>query len=200
MTGIADLTDAQKRALEIQLRSTPWKVLVKSLKVNVEKRHEVLAPPAILLRWLELEWRRRMSLNPTEAAEATQEAQALLAWAKDPENKDESSGWFEDKVETFPISGWVINLSHILRDGRRWWILMARRHDDRAPLVGETIPASASPSDLKKLAKIVAYAGGDPKRELLRTGAITHDEREALLAAGQHEIAAYGQIFYWWRA
>lgn len=96
--------------------------------------------------------------------------------------------------------GWAVSLTHVLRDGKRWWILSAIRHDDAAPLVGATVPAPASPADLKKLGKIVSCAGGDPRRELLRTGAITRDEREALLAAGKNEIAEYGQIFYWWRA
>jgi hypothetical protein len=108
-------------------------------------------------------------------------------------------GWFRERVETLPISGWVITLCHVLKDGARWWILNAARHDDGAPLLGPVVPAPATRQDMRKLEKIVAFAGGNPKRELLRTGAITEADRDALHAAGRPELAEYGRVFFWWR-
>lgn len=193
--SVTDLSAAQRSALEIQIRGTPWKVLVKRLKGIVEQKHEALELPPMIRRWLEIN--RGTPRDEVEAAHIAQEVRALQ-WRIDAQG--DSGRWFEDKTETAPISGWVISASHLLKDGKRSWLFAARRHDDRAPLVGPTVPAPATPADLKKLGKIIAYAGGDPKRELLRTGAISQKEHDDFIAAGKSDIAEYGQIFYWWRA
>lgn len=186
---------AERAALEVNLRRMSWKQLTKHLKEAVEAHHKPLELPPMIRRWLEVN--RGEPQTDEEAAHIAREVRALQWWV---DIKGDSVRWFADKTETAPISGWAVEVAHFLKDGKRWWLLAARRHDDRAPLVGPTVPAPASQLDLKKLGKIIAYAGGDPKRELLRTGAITQEEHADLIAAGKHDIAEYGQIFYWWKA
>lgn len=187
-------SEAQRAALEARLRSMSWKALVKHLKVAVEEHHQPAEMPPTIRRWLELN--RSDTGTEEDAIRLQAEIIALqAAWDQDV-NKD----WLGQRSERAPISGWIITLCHFLKDGVRWWLLTAQRHDDKVNLIGESAPSPASKLDMKKLDKIVAYAGGDPKRELLRTGAVSQEEHDELIAEGQSEIAEYGQIFYWWRA
>jgi len=190
-----DMTPDQVAALEVSLRSMRWKEITKRLKAAVEKTHQPLELPSMIRRWLEVN--RGTPRDEAEAAHVTREVRAIQWWV---DAQGDSARWFEDKTETAPISGWVVSASHVLKDGKRWWIFAARRHDDRASLVGATVPAPAVADDLKKLGKIIAHAGGDPRRELLRTGAISREEHDTLVAAGKLDIAEYGQIFFWWKA
>ena len=194
MTQWSGSTD-ERAALEVSLRRMSWKQITKRLKEAVEAHHEPLELPPMIRRWLEVN--RGEPRTDEEAAHIVREVRALQWWVA---AQGDSARWFSDKTESAPISGWAVEVTHFLKDGRRWWLFAARRHDDRAQLVGPTVPAPATPLDLKKLGKIIAYAGGDPKRELLRTGAISQEEHDAFVAAGKPDIAAYGQIFYWWKA
>lgn len=194
MTSQWSGSEAERAALEARLRSMSWKALVKHLKAVVEEHHRPIELPPMLRRWFEL---NRSGAGTSEEAILLQAEIMVLQAAMDRGmNKD----WLGQRVEKTPISGWAVSLCHFLKDGVRWWLLTAQRHDDKANLIGSTVPAPASKLDLKKLDKIVAFAGGDPKRELLRTGAITQEEHDELMAKGKPEIAEYGQIFYWWRA
>ncbi len=185
----------QQAALEAGLRSMSWKALVRALKESVEEHHRPIELPSMIRRWLEVN--RGTPKTPDEATHIEREVKAIKWWV---DAKGDSARWFENKSENAPISGWIVTASHALRDGVRWWLFAARRHDDNAALVGPTVPAPAIDADLKKLGKIIAYAGGNPKRELLVTGAITKEEHDEFIAEGNVDIAEYGQIFYWWRA
>jgi len=185
----------ERAALEARLRRMSWKQITKRLKEAVEEHRTPLELPPMIRRWLEVN--RGEPRTVEEAAHIAREIRALQWWV---DAQGDSARWFADKTESAPISGWVVEVAHFLKDGKRWWLFAARRHDDRAPLVGATVPAPASQLDLKKLGKIIAYAGGNPKRELLRTGAITQEEHDEFLAAGRADIAEYGQIIYGWRA
>lgn len=175
-------------AIEAGLRAMSWKQRVKVLKQAVEQHHRPQELPTAIRRWLEIN--RQAPTTPEETATAVAQLTALQAWLTDP--KGEASDWFKDKTETVPISGWAIEATHVLRDGARWWLVRATRHDDAAPLVGPTVPSPANAADMKRLGKIIDYAGGNRKRELLRTGAITLEEHQA--------GTEYGSIFYWWDA
>lgn len=192
-----DWTDDRRAAMEVQLRNTSWKQLVKHLKVAVTEHHQAIELPVMIRRWLEVN--RGTPKTEAEAAHIQQEVRSIQWWI-DAQGDGDSGRWFKGRTETVPILGWVIEASHVLRDGKRWWIFAARRHDDKAPLVGPTVPAPASNDDMRKLRRIIDYAGGNAKQELLRTGAITQEEHDELAAAGKHDIAAYGQIFFWWKA
>lgn len=195
--SMKDWSGSEKASLEAALRGMSWKQLVKQLKTTVEQHHRPVELPPMIRRWLEVN--RETPRSEEEAAHVAREVRAIQWWVNASAN-DESARWFADKTEATPISGWVIEMTHFLKDGKRYWLLAARRHDDAAPLVGPMVPAPSTAADLKKLGKIVAYAGGDPSRELLRTGAITREEHDEFLAAGKLEIAEYGRIFFWWRA
>lgn len=190
-------------ALEANLRGMHWKHLLKILMTNVVEHHKPEVLPEMIQRWLELDRTLGHSAT-TEEMETIVTLQAIQATA--PELTP--GHWFVGRVEHIPISGWIIEMCHFLKPRKRnaelldrWWLLTARRHDDHAPLVGPVVPAPATALDLKKLRKIVAKAGGDPSREVLRTGPITEEERTALIEAGHADVAKnYGEIFWWWRA
>lgn len=182
--------------LATNLAGIPWKKRVKILKACVEDNHKPLELPPFVRRWLEL---NRSSEPETAEQKAHQdrEIKAIQWWI---DAKGDEARWFLDKMEFLPISGWVITAVHFLLDGKRWWLVSGQRHDDAAPLVGKIVPAPANKADLRRLAKIIDYAGGNSNRELLRTGAITQEEHDDFVARGKHDIAEYGMIFYWWRA
>jgi hypothetical protein len=180
--------------MEAQLRNTSWKQLVKHLKVAVEQHHEAIELPVTIRRWLEVN--RGTPKTEAEAEHIAREVRSIQWWV---EAQGEGE-WFKGRTETVPILGWVIEAAHVLRDGDRWWIFSARRHDDKAPLVGPTVHAPASYDDMRKLRRIIDAAGGNAKQELLRTGAITQEEHDEFIAAGKPDIAAYGRIFFWWKA
>lgn len=188
-------TQEQAAVLEANLRGMNWKMLVKQLMECVERFHHATELPPTIRRWLDLP---RTPPNEEEMAKFQSELKLLLeSMEADP---SQTGDWLTAQTETSPISGWVINACHFLKDGKRWWLFAAKRHDDSAPLVGPTVPAPASAGDLRRLGKVIAYAGGNPKRELLRTGAITQEEHDRLMAEGKDEIANYGEIFFWWAA
>lgn len=189
------MTTFDQDLLEANLRRMSWKELTKRLKASVEQHHQPIELPTIIRRWLEAY--RGTPRDEAEAAHVATEFRAIQWWV---DAQGDSARWFEHKLERVPISGWVVAACHALKDGKRWWIFAAQRHDDRARLVGPTVPAPATDADLKKLGKIIAYAGGDQRRELFRTGAITLAEHDAFIAAGKPDTAEYGQIFYWWKA
>lgn len=187
-------SEEARLSLEASLQRMPWKQIVKHLKASVEEHHKPVEMPPMTRRWLELN--RSGTGTEEDAIRLQAEIAVLQAAAEQAVEKD----WLGERSECVPISGWIITLCHFLKDGARWWLLVARRHDDKEKLVGETAPSPANRLDMKKLAKIVVHAGGNPKRELLRTGAITKEEHDELMAEGETEIAEYGQIFYWWKA
>ena len=190
-----DWSADERAAIEVNLRSMSWKQLTQRLKTAVEENHRPIELPPMIRRWLEVN--RAEPRTEEEAVHIAREVRAIQWWA---DTQGDSARWFQDKTETVPISRWIVEAAHILRDGKRWWHFAAQRHDDKASLVGPTVPAPATKIDLKKLGKIIAYAGGDPKRELFRTGAITQEEHDEFVAADKPGIAEYGQIFFWWRA
>jgi hypothetical protein len=194
VTSHEDWSAEQRAAIEAGLRSMSWKQLVAQLKSCVEEHHRPTELPPTIRRWLELN--RSGTGTEEDALRLRCEIEALQAAWDEGVDRD----WLGRRTERIPISGWIVTLCHFLKDGVRWWLLTGQRHDDKASLVGSTAPSPATKLDLKKLGKIVMLAGGDPKRELLRTGAITREEHDELIAAGSPEIAEYGQIFYWWRA
>jgi hypothetical protein len=173
--------------VELYLRTASWKALVRDLKAAVCKNHHVVELSKPVRTWLEL--------DRTPGVTTYDEALAAMAGLEDDIHRD----YLAMQMEFLPISGWVISACHFLKDGTRWWLFFAKRHDDAAPLIGPTVPAPASDADLRKLRKIIAYAGG-PKEELFRTGAITKEDRDRLLADGHVDVAEYGQISYWWKA
>lgn len=180
----------QQPGLEATLRGMNWKTRVRVLKAAVEQHHRAIELPVMMRRWLDL---NRGEIRTVQDAEHTQrEIVAITEMGVD-------AGWGDTNTETLPILGWVVSAAHFLRDGTRWWLFTAQRHDDAAPVLGPIVPAPARPADLRKLAKIITYAGGNPKRELLRTGAITQGDRDGFIADGSHDIAEYGLIFYWWQ-
>ncbi len=182
----------QRAQVEANLRGMSWKAITRDLMTCFEKRQLEELPPATR-KWLEI---NRYPRTEEEAAKQDVDCRHLQDLLADLScDKD----WLKNRSETAPISGWVVNASLFLKDGERWWLFAARRHDDRAPLVGATVPSPANKLDLKKLGKIIAYAGGNPKRELLRTGAITQEEHDQFIAEGRPHIAEYGQIFFWWK-
>jgi hypothetical protein len=189
-----NLSPEQRQAFEVRLRSMNWRTLTTLLMQSVEQHHRPVELPVTIRHWLELN--RAAHEATTEEAHAQREAEAVSALME----IGIDAGWGSAVTETLPISGWVISACHFLRDGERWWLFTARRHDDTAPLAGTAAPAPANQLDLKKLGKIIAYAGGNPRRELLRTGALTQQEHDELVAKGRPDVAAYGQIFFWWRA
>lgn len=169
---------------EVKLRTTNYRELVRIVK-HVARKNRALEIPVLVRRWLDI---NRDSVT-------TDDATALLEAL-------ETSGdieWLGRSMETIPILGWVISAVHFLVDGTHAWLIAAQRHDDKAALVGPTVPAPATTGDMARLRKIIAYAGGDPLRELCRTGAITAEEREAFLAADKPDIAEYGKILYFWK-
>lgn len=182
------MTNVDPVQLELRIRSMSWKARVKSLLGTVEELHQPEELPDPICRWFD--WNR--AEQPPADAEVQAVMEALSA---------EGASWFHRRTETMPISGWVVSVARYLRDGVRWWLLFAERHDDAAPLIGPTVPAPASVADLKRLSKIVAYAGGNPKRHLLRTGPLTEHERNELLAAGKSaDEARFGIVFFAWKA
>lgn len=198
-----DRTPEERSKLEDYVKKTPWKVSVRSLKECVEEHHRPEELPRMIRLWFELN--RDVEGYPGRDGDPrTEEESAKLALdIKEIEaahamgvNKD----WLRDREEHNPICGWIIGAVHFLKDGKRWWLFTAERHDDKAPMVGSIVHAPASKLDIKKLHKIIAYAGGNPKRELLRTGSITQEEHDDAIADGDDDIAEYGQIFYWWKA
>lgn len=182
-----------QRHVEAAIRVMPWRSLVRMLQLTVERCQRPEELPPNTRRWLEL---NRAPVTEQERRDVLADIHRTRA-ALDLGIEE---GWFRERVETLPISGWVVTLCHVLKDGARWWILNAARHDDDAPLLGPVVPVPATRQDLGKLKKIVALAGGDPDRELLRTGAITQADRDELVASGREDVAEYGRIFYWWRA
>ena len=184
-------------ALEANLRRTHWKQLVKDLKTAVKEHHQPVELPTMIRRWLEIN--RGIPRTEEEAKYIQREAHAIKGWVE-AQSDAESARWFQGRTESLPISGWAIEATHVLRDGARWWIFSDRRHDDKAPLAGPIVPAPASDADLRKLRRLIDFAGGSSKRELFRTGAISQAEHDELLAAGKPDIAEYGRIFYWWKA
>lgn len=177
----------QCAALESNLRSMSWKALVRTLMQSIEGGRKPDELPPNIRRWLEFN-RGSVPRSEGDIAALQEVLQGIEA------------AWFRDRTETAPISGWVVTMTLVLRDGAPWWILFAERHDDNAPLLGPICPAPATTTDLRKLVKIVKLAGGNPDRELLRTGAITQADRDRYLAAGDTYVAQYGKIFYWWSA
>ncbi len=188
------LSPAQRNAFEAKLKSMSWRTLTTLLMQSVERFHSPVELPDAIRRWLEL---NRDAPETEEAARMQRASRAAVVALREAGGLE---GHGIIRSETLPISGWVVIATHFLRDGVRWWLFAARRHDDAAPLAGPVAPAPANPRDLKRLGKIIAYAGGDPRRELLRTGAITLQEHDEFIAAGELDVAAYGQIFFWWRA
>lgn len=182
-----EMTADQRAALEVNLRSMSWKELVRTLMASVTTKCKPEELPPNIRRWLEFN-RGAVARSESEIAAIQEVLQGIEA------------DWFRDRIEVAPISGWVVTMANVLRDGARWWILFAERHDDSAPLLGAVCPAPATTADLRKLGKIVKLAGGNPDRELLRTGAITQADRDRYLAAGDTYVAQYGKIFYWWKA
>lgn len=179
-------------AIEHNLRAMHWKDLVRTLKRLTEAKHEPLELPSSIRTWLEI---NRDPQTQDEADKTRREAEELkYKMTYDPT----FVGWFDGKTETIPISGWIVSATNVLKDGKLWWIFSAKRHDDDAPLIGEVVPAAADRAALRKLGKVISYAGGNVKHEILRTGPITREEFDAFVAQGTPY--EYGLIMWWWKA
>jgi hypothetical protein len=172
------------KQLEASLRAMPWRTLMDILIKAAPDAEEL---PMLTRRWFEL--------NRADTADLAKAHDVLERLKKSPAEH----GWLSNKLETAPMLGWIIHLGRYLRDGETWWLLIAERHDEKAPLVGDVVPAPATYDDFRNLRRIVEYAGGNPKKELMRTGAITAEDRQRLID-DHNAVTDYGQVFFTWRA
>ncbi len=188
-------TPAEAAALAASLRAMPWRDIVRTLKTCVIEHQPLEELPSVVRRWLEVD---RNPSTPEALAASEREMQAIKTLVEI--SGSHPGQWMQARGEFTPVAGWVVALWHFLKDGKHWYLLSGRRHDESAPLVGPTVAAPATPGHLKALRKIVDYAGGNGKREVLRTGPLTQEERDALIAAGHADVAEYGEVFFWWKA
>lgn len=98
--SILDLSEAQRTALEVSFRTTPWKKIVKKLKGAVERVHPPLELPPMIRRWLEVN--RGTPRDAAEAEHVAREARAIQWWV---DAQGDGARWFGDKTETAPIAG-----------------------------------------------------------------------------------------------
>lgn len=143
------------------IRRAPWKQVVKMLKQAVVMT-DPQELPQVVLDWFDL---NRSAEGDARRVELDRGADVVRRMEIAKPN-------LYDKTERVPIGPWWILMMHYLRDGKRWWLLIAARDDHGVVLESST-------EDLRRLHKIVDHAGGRHK--------------EMLLDAGEH-------LFWTWRA
>lgn len=136
--------------LALRIRQMPWKAVVKMLKGTVTECQELKELPQVVLEWFDL----------NRSAEGEAKRDELERGADVVRRMEIAKPNLYDKTERAPIGPWWILMMHYLRDGKRWWLLIAARDDH-----GVVLESSAE--DLRRLHKIVDYAGGRGKDHLL---------------------------------
>jgi hypothetical protein len=132
--------------LAAAVRRMPWKQVVKMLKQAVTDS-EPKELPQVVLDWFEL----------NRSAEGDERRAELDRGADVVRRMEIAKPNLYEKTERAPIGPWWILLAHYLRDGKRWWLLIAARDDNDVVL-------TSSAEDLRRLDKIVGYAGGTYER------------------------------------
>lgn len=139
--------------LVLRIRQMPWKAVVKMLKSTVTECQELKELPSVVLEWFDL----------NRAAEGEAKRDELERGADIIRRMEIAKPNLYDKTERAPIGPWWILMMHYLRDGKRWWLLIAAR-DDRGVVL------ESSSEDLRRLHKVIDYAGGRHKQHLLDAG------------------------------
>lgn len=128
-------------------RTMPWKVLIR-LMMTAAEHHHAKEMPQIVIDWFEL---NRKDPDPAELDAFVLRAEQYAAIS--------GTAIGGDRAERAPIGPWWIEVQPYLRDGKRWWLLRAY-HENRGNLM------EAPKQDLRRLHKIVDYAGGSAKRAI----------------------------------
>jgi hypothetical protein len=145
------LTPEQLASATETVRAMPWKAVVKLIKKTVEQFHRPEEMHQAVLDWFDLN--RKQALD-------------MAAVAPIMERLKQAAPYFEKMREGFesaPIGPYFIAVRHYLRDGKRYWLLQVRRED-------EAFVHSSNPDDMKRLRKIVNYAGGKFEDLLIDAG------------------------------
>jgi hypothetical protein len=154
---MAERTKEQEAELQYRARQLPWKYVVKMVLKSAAS-HDLRELPPIMCEWFDL------NRNHPEGSDADKAELAKMDDIQRRMNETPASElWLGDEEERAPIGTWWIAVNYYLRDGKRWCLLRAYLH-------GNLETSSASPDENRRLSKIVALAGGDPKKLLLQTG------------------------------